>query len=218
MDISTIASALKLPKKAYFLGGIISGLLLFSKDDFLKQLSLFDFKESYTLWIGIAFLLSTGISIIAAFEFIMEKYKAYSQKKEETANKKQAELENEQRKAAIISDQKNKLKKLDNYEKAILREFYISEKNTAEMSCDDPAVIGLVKKGVIKQVGSQGYSTNFTGFIAFFRADDVAVEYFESFEFPELASFPRPAWIEGIRTKEAYERKVAEYGKMIQRL
>lgn len=49
MDISTITSALKLPKKAYFSGGIISGILLFSKDDFLKQLSLLYFKESYTL-------------------------------------------------------------------------------------------------------------------------------------------------------------------------
>lgn len=192
MDISTIASALKLPKKAYFLGGIISGILLFSKDDFLKQLSLLYFKESYTLWIGIAFLLSIGMSIIVAFEFIMEKYKAYSYKKEEAANKKQTELENKQRKAAMISDQKNKLKKIDNYEKAILREFYISKKNTSEISCDDPAVIGLVKKDVIKQVGNQVYSTNFTGVIAFFRADDVTVEHFESFEFPELGSFPRP--------------------------
>ncbi|WP_414727635.1 super-infection exclusion protein B [Vreelandella titanicae] len=75
---------------------------MFSKDDFLKQLSLLYFKESYTLWIGIAFLLSIGMSIIAAFEFIMEKYKAYRHKKEEAANKKQTELENELRKAAMI--------------------------------------------------------------------------------------------------------------------
>lgn len=104
MDISTISSALKLPKKAYFLGGIISGILLFSKDDFLKQLSLLYFKENYTLWIGIAFLLSIGMSIVAALEFIVEKNKAYRHKKEEADNKKQTELENEQRKAAMISE------------------------------------------------------------------------------------------------------------------
>lgn len=218
MDISTITNALKLPKKAYFLGSIISAILLFSNSDFLKTLSLLEFKENYTLWIGITFLLSIGMVTIESFSFAMAQYKLHIHKKEETAKKIKADLENEQIKALFISKQTDKLSKLDNYEKAVLREFFIGQKNTTEMSCDDPTVLGLVKKGIIKQVGNQGYTSNFTDTIAFFRADDITAEYFKTFEFPEINDFPRPNWIEGLRTKQAFERQIAEYGKIIQRL
>ena len=217
MDISTITSALKLPKKAYFLASIISGIMLFSTDEFLKKLSLLEFKESYTLWIGIAFMLSIGMALIAIGDFLIDQYKAHKSKKDEDAKKKQAELEAEKQKAIKIEEQKYKLKNLDSYEKSVLREFYIAQKNTAEMSFEDPTVIGLVTKGIIRQVGKQGYSTSITGGIAFFRADDITVEYFGAFEFPELQNFPRPSWIEGLKTQEAYNRQIAELGKMIQR-
>ena len=152
MDISTITSALKLPKKVYFLASIISGIMLFSTDEFLKKLSLLEFKESYTLWIGIAFLLSLGMALIAIGDFLIDQYKARKIKKDEDAKKKQAELEAEKQKAIKVEEQKYKLKNLDNYEKSVLREFYIAQKNTAEMSFEDPTVIGLVTKGIIKQV------------------------------------------------------------------
>lgn len=196
MDISTIANALKLPKKAYFLGSFISGILLFSGDSFLKQLSLLEFKQNYTLWIGVAFLLSIGMASIAAGEFLITQYKEAKLKREVKA----------------------KLKNLDNHEKVILREFYLNQKNTVEMSFEDPTVIGLIKKGVIRQVGNQGYHSNITGGIAFFRADDLTVEFFGSFEFPELNSFSRPNWIEGLKTQEAINRQVADIGKTLQRL
>jgi hypothetical protein len=54
MGMSKVASALKLPKKAYFMGSVILGILLFSADEFLEKLSLFDFKGG-TLF-GLEFL------------------------------------------------------------------------------------------------------------------------------------------------------------------
>ncbi|QSR47957.1 super-infection exclusion protein B [Aeromonas veronii] len=218
MDISTITSALKLPKKAYFLGSIISGVMLFTGDEFLKKLSLLEFKKSYTLWIGIVFLLSIGMVLISIGDFLIEQYKTRKVKKADAAKKQQGEIEAEKKKAAKSEVQKYKLQNIDNYEKAVLREFYIAQKNTIEMSFEDPTVIGLINKEIIRQVGNRGYRNNITGGIAFFRADDTTVEYFGRFEFPELQNFPRPSWIDGLRTLEAYNRQVAELGKMIQRI
>ena len=218
MDISTIANTLKLPKKAYFLGSFISGILLFSGDSFLKQLSLLEFKQNYTLWIGVAFLLSIGMVSIAAGEFLITQYKEAKLKREVKAKKEMQRLNEEKEREEKTDNQKAKLKNLDNHEKVILREFYLNQKNTIEMSFEDPTVIGLINKGVIRQVGNQGYHSNITGGIAFFRADDLTVEFFGSFEFPELNSFSRPNWIEGLKTKEAINRHVADIGKTIQQL
>lgn len=218
MDISTITNALKLPKKAYFLGSFISGILLFSDESFLKQLSLLEFKQNYTLWIGIAFLLSIGMASITVGEFLISQYKEAKLKREAKANKNIEKLNEEKERKQKVDNQKAKLENLDNHEKVILREFYHNQKNTVEMSFEDPTVIGLIKKGVIRQVGSQGYHSNITGGIAFFRADDLTVEFFDSFEFPELNSFSRPNWIEGLKTQEAINRHVADIGKTLQRL
>lgn len=218
MDISTITNALKLPKKAYFLGGLISGILLFSEDGFLKKLSLHEFKESYTLWIGVAFLLSIGMVFVTVGELLISQYKEAKSKREEKTNKEEERLNEEKEKEQKIEKQKNKLKNLDNHEKVILREFHLNQKNTVEMSFEDPTVIGLIKKEVIRQVGNQGYHSDITGCIAFFRADDLTVEFFGSFKFPELNHFSRPNWVEGLKTQEAINRHLADIGKEIQRL
>lgn len=216
MDISTISNALKLPKKAYFLGMVISGILLLSEESFLKKLSLFDFKENYKIWVGVVFLLSIGMSLIIAIEFLFNQYKE-SKLKKEIQKQKDAEIHDEKiKKEQEVNRKKLILKNLDNYEKAILREFAINKKNTIEMSFEDPTVIGLAKKGVIRQVGNHGYTSNITGGIAYFKADDLTVEFFESLDFTEINGFPRPLWIEGLKAKEALDKNIASLGKSMQ--
>lgn len=189
MDISTITSVLKLPKKAYFLGSIISGVMLFTTDEFLKKLSLLEFKKSYTLWIGIVFLLSIGMVLISIGDFLIEQYKTRKVKKADAAKKQQDEIEAEKKKAAKNEVQKYKLQNIDGYEKTVLREFYIAQKNTIEMSFEDPAVIGLINKEVIRQVGNLGYRNNITGRIAFLEPMTQLLSILEGLSFPNCRIF-----------------------------
>lgn len=241
MDFSSILNVLKLQPKVYFLIFIISGILLFSSDEFLVRLSLVEFKKNYNLWIGIVFLASLGFSVIYIVSFIIKLFLDWKEKKEAAAIQKQNNLDeqeklrkealNEQEKKEaealenkrvieeLIDRQKEKLKALDNDEKAVLREFYILGKNTIPIVIDDPTVIGLINKGVIRQVGNQGYQTNFTiGIVAFFRADDITIEYFKEFNFPELHLYPRPKWVRNIQAQEAIEDIMRDLSQEIKTL
>lgn len=48
------------------------------------------------------------------------------------------------------------VKKLDEQEKAVLREFIIQGQNTMEMPVEDKTVAGLIYKGVLEKIGSKG--------------------------------------------------------------
>ncbi len=229
MDISSITKLLKLPKKTFFLGCIITAVLLFSGDDFIIKLSLQEFKANYTLWIGVAFLISLGMSFIFLFEHISFLIKEHKIKKQEEIKKKQdLEINQEKEKKERDEEENNKqdefrkyqniLKNLDDFEKAILREFVISRKNTTELSFEDPTVLGLIKKKVVRQVGNWVYHTDITGGISFFLIDERSLEFFGDFDFDEISNTPRPKWIEGMKTQEAINNQTAKLGRMIQRL
>jgi hypothetical protein len=48
------------------------------------------------------------------------------------------------------------IKRLDENEKAVLREFIIQGQNTIEMPVEDKTVSGLIHKGILEQIGSKG--------------------------------------------------------------
>ncbi len=64
MDISQITKFIKLPPPVIYIILVISGILLFANDDFLKILALLKFKTEYNIYIGIVFLFSFGILIV----------------------------------------------------------------------------------------------------------------------------------------------------------
>lgn len=229
MDLSAILKAFKLPKEVYFLFSVVSGILLFSSTEFLEKLSLVKFKENYNLWIGIVFLLSLGMSIICIGKLLIHQILAWKTRRAESKAKRQTELDEQKRKQKeeieekkIEEEHRRKQEKilqyLDNYEKTVLREFSILERNTIDMSLDDPTVLGLVKKKVIRQVSDKAYHTSITGLIGRFRADDITIEYFDSFDFPELNQYPRPKWVDGLEALDALNSKVADLGKQMGRL
>ncbi len=198
MDISVVTSFLKLPKKVIFLITIISTILLFSSQNFMETIALYQFKEKYTIWIGIVFLFTLGLSIINIFEYFKEWYRLREVAKIES---KVIKRMNEQH--------LNMLKLLDEDELINIREFYIEKKNTIEMLSNDSAVAGLIKKGVIRFVSKQGWSNTYTGGNVFlFELSIDAKSYFNKFEFLNLSSIPRPNWRNGIEASHKMKQQM----------
>lgn len=187
MDISGIVSALSLPRKYYVLVSIVSGVIIFSSDNFLRDLSLLDFKNDYIVWVSLAFLTSLAMTFINVLGILLDKYKFILIKISRVKEKRR------------LDAQKIKfLNNLDANELSVLREFYISRRNTVPMSIDDPAVLGLIENGIIDQVGNLGYTSNISGTIAYFKLNEITDLYFEErdFKWGEYSNIPRPVWID----------------------
>ena len=198
MDFSTITSFIKLPKKVIFLITIITTILLFSPQSFMEKISLFKFKEEYTMWIGIVFIFTLGLTIINLIEFFIEKLNI----------RKLAKLELE-----LLNVNKKEYQKilesLDEDELVNIREFYLQEKNTIEMIYDYPAVAGLVKKGIINFVSKKGWSNTYTqGTVFLFEISYDAKIYFNTFDFTKLNDIPRPKWLDGIENSKKMNQQL----------
>ncbi|MEZ9558063.1 super-infection exclusion protein B [Vibrio splendidus] len=218
MDISTITGFLKLPKKVYFLGAIVGGTLLFLNEGMLAQLGLLSFKAAYSMWIGIFFLVTSGMSVI----FVAESIFLYAKQRNEF-KQRQIEIKSEEerldREAACKKEMYLKvLTRLDKYEKAVLREFFLSKKNTEELCFDDATVMGLIKKGVLKQVSTTTYHTDITGHVGKFKIDDRAIDYLESFDFNTINHISRPDWVEKIEIYQSMQNKILDLGRQIKHL
>ncbi len=198
MDFSIVSSFSKLPKKVIFLITIISSILLFSPQSFLETIAIYKFKEQYTIWIGIVFLFSIGLSFIHFIEYIQEFLTLRKQKKGNLELIKIYEKK-----------YKNILESLDNDELVNIREFYDQQKNTIEMIYDDSAVAGLVKKGIISFVAKQGWSDIYTsGTVCKFEITSEAKKYFDIYDFDKLSSIPRPIWLKGIETSSKMKQNI----------
>lgn len=126
----------KIPAQTFFIFFLACSCLLFIPTDLLEQVKLTTFKESYGEFIGLIWLISlihTAITLLRTLlKFIktkhnMRKIKGY-----------------------IIEHINN----LTSHEKAILREFYIQEKDTIGMPFDDETVISLESKHIIHRVSN----------------------------------------------------------------
>ncbi|PWE22556.1 super-infection exclusion protein B [Aliarcobacter skirrowii] len=216
MDISGIINFLKLSTKFIVLICIISGLLLFSNQEFIEQLSLFDFKEEFGIYLGITFLFTLVLSIINIFLYLWKLTKTYVDSKKVLAEKK---IEEEKIEKQRIEEEKQRieeekqrieeekqrieeenelyqrnLENLDYKELSVIREFFYQELNTIEMSIDDSAVLGLEQKCIIEKVSNRGYRGDITGDIRYFRISSSAQHYFESYNFQNI-NINRPEWI-----------------------
>ena len=189
MDIGGIINFLKLSTKFMVLICIISGILLFANQEFLEQLSLFDFKEEFKIYVGITFLFTLGVSIVNVLSSLYKLINIYIVRKKELAEKKIAEekiekqriAEEKQRIAEENELYQRNLEKLDYKELAVIREFILQKLNNIEMSIGDSAVISLEKKGIIERISEQGYRGTITGVIYYFRIHIRAENYFKSY-------------------------------------
>jgi len=199
VDINNILNLIKLPKRVYLIVLIISGTILFSDNSFITKLALNEFKDKYTLWIGVTFLTSLAFFSIGIVELIYRKACVFITSR----NEKSAEAE-------VIKKFKVLTSNIDKHELSVVREFYIQKKNTIEMSIEDSTVIGLTNKKILKQVGNQGYKTNMTDTICYFQLNPISIEILESFDFDTINDIQRPYWIKQLQARNAMGEKINE--------
>jgi Super-infection exclusion protein B len=158
----------KIPTKFLFVIWLSSGLILFVPKKFLTKLNLTDFLKDYGKYIGIAFLISSAFLLVTLINYIS---RLISRKR---LTKK---IRN-----SILED----IKYLDIHEKALLREFYINNKQTLQMPLDNETVVGLINKHIIYQASSTGF-TYLHGVYFTYSMTEIALDNLT----PELIDLPR---------------------------
>lgn len=130
----------KIPTKFLFVIWLSSGFILFVPNNFLIKLNLSDFLKDYGKYIGIIFLISSTFLMVTLLYYIGSLINRYRMTKKI--------------KDSILND----IKCLNINEKALLREFYINDKQTLQMPLDNDTVVGLVNKHIIYQASSTGFT------------------------------------------------------------
>ena len=116
---------IQLPIKYLLVFSVLSGFLTFSPIEYLNYFSLQKIAIEYKTWISITFLVSSLLLIIEIVYWCWIKVDDYFS----TRNIKK-ELQSE-------------LLKLDNHEKAVIREFYLQGKNTLQLPLNHPTIARL---------------------------------------------------------------------------
>jgi|LauGreDrversion4_2_1035121.scaffolds.fasta_scaffold10435_1 hypothetical protein len=139
----------KIPTKFLFVIWLSSGLILFVPNNFLIKLNLSDFLKDYGKYIGIIFLISSTFLMVTLLYYIGSLINRYRMTKKI--------------KDSILND----IKCLNINEKALLREFYINDKQTLQMPLDNDTVVGLVNKHIIYQASSTGFTYSYGAYFPY---------------------------------------------------
>ena len=103
---------------------------------------------------------------------------------------------------------------LNDYEKSILREFLVQQKNSIVVSMEDESVMKLISDGIIKQIGSTASHSNISGLTFNAKLSTLAKEYITNDKIiNENGDNPRPEWIEKLNLQKSFEKKITELGK-----
>lgn len=125
-----LADFFKLPTKIMFALALASGLVLFLPESIVTKMYMVDFRNKYGFAIGLLFLISFSILVVTLFVggykyfshiYFMKKFRATA---------------------------KERLQKLDNYQKAIVYDLYMEDNHTGELPLHDGAV-KLLKQNII---------------------------------------------------------------------
>jgi hypothetical protein len=158
----------KIPTKFIFVICLSSGLILFVPNNFLTKLNLTDFLKDYGKYIGIIFLISSAFLIVTLLNYIGSLIKRIQMTKR-IAN-------------SIVND----IKCLNINEKALLREFYINDKQTLQMPLDNDTVVGLINKHIIYQASSTGFTYSHGAYFPY-SMTDIALKNLT----PEMIDIPK---------------------------
>lgn len=136
--ISSILDIAKIPTKLIFWIFLITGSLLIFPNQWIITFRLDEFLKDYGKYLGIGFIGSWALLIIQIFLWLKNKVNKSKQRKE------------------IESTVSNSIAQLDSHEQSVLREFYIQDKHTLLLPIDNPTIAGLMKKGILNVVASNG--------------------------------------------------------------
>ena len=132
-----IADFFKLPTKIMFAIALASGMILFLPDNIVSKMYMVDFRDNYGFAIGLLFLISFSILvvtlIVGCYNYFHDKY---SLKK-------------------FKATAKERLQKLDDYQKAIVYGLYMEDSHTDELPLHDGAVHWLEQNLIITKTTNQ---------------------------------------------------------------
>lgn len=184
--LKTLFDFSKLPTKFFILFALASGFILFAKPEWLVIIEVESIKEEYGKYIGLTFIISTGLVAINFLiwiqKYVSNKIRVFKFKKEYSEN----------------------IKMLDPQEKAVIREFFIRGQTSIEMPIDDPVVNGLICKNILrinKQFGNSFIMSGMNASVSLMkRADkllklsDIDLNENPSEDEIELIKTNRPSW------------------------
>ena len=130
----------QIPTKLIVVLWICSAAILFVPEQTLLKLNLKDFLIDYGKFIGITFLISTAFLLVSLVSYISKSINRKKIKKELEKN--------------ILKE----LTRLTQHEKALLREFFINNKDALQLPMDNDTVTGLQIKSIIYQVSPTGFT------------------------------------------------------------
>jgi len=191
--LKTLFDFSKLPTKFFILFAAASGFILFAKPEWLSIIEVASIKEEYGKYIGLTFIISTGLVVINFLiwfqKYISYKIKVFKFKKEYSEN----------------------IKTLDPQEKAVIREFFIKGQTSIEMPIDDPVVNGLIGKNILKINKQFGNSFIMNGMNAsvslmkraekLLKLSDIDLNENPSKDEVELIKNKRPSWTDSWRRR-----------------
>jgi len=135
--IKEMIEAAKLPMKFMFCIFFVSFALLFLPNDIMVTLHLKEFTAKYGIYVGIV-MLGSGALLVSEITL-----SAWSRFKARQAIRK------------LNNSALDRLNRLDQSEKSVLREFYLQGQNTLQLPMDHPVVAGLISSGILT-IGESG--------------------------------------------------------------
>lgn len=179
----------KIPTKFIFVIWLTSLFLLFFPEEFLNKLNLQEFISEFGKYIGISFLISTGFLIVTLITYFSRLISNYRLSK--TIRK------------SILND----INYLNHHEKALLREFFLNNKQTLQLPMDDDTVTGLENKSIIYRASNTGF-TYVHGAYFPYSINNIAQKNLslKMLELPENLTEEDKIWIFENRPKWAKER------------
>lgn len=186
----------KIPTRYILLAWIISFLLLFFPNEIMTRINLIEFQKDFGKYFGIVFITATGLLIMLGFNWIFEKV---NEQRSKTKYKK------------LITES---ISSLDPHEKAVLREYFLQEKNTLKIPIDNPTISGLITKRILYPVSQHG-EMSLVGMLFNCSITETARENFtfEILELPvgeptekeiEKLRESRPLWMIKLESKQRF--------------
>lgn len=190
--MSKITNFIKAPPLITYILTIITTLLLFANNAFLKQFTLLDFKNEYYLYIAVVFVLSLGFSIINVRKLILKIRQGYKKIQVYQTNIK------------VLMQHLNEM------EKSVLREFKIQEEDIITVSMEDATVLQLVKNNILQQDSTIIAQKNIAGKTCKVKISNLAKKSLTDSLIDYPKNTERPAWISIIEIQKEYDDKMAE--------
>lgn len=136
--ISKLFDIGKLPSKVVALICLVSGIILFSPTQFNEVLHIKELIDKFGLYVGVAFVASVSLLGLNTFLWL---YNCATQ--------------------AVVKwnwhrDLARAIARLDSGEVAVLREFFIQDKQSLMLPVDEPTVACLISKGMIGRISNIG--------------------------------------------------------------